>query len=871
MSRRLIPLLFFLLLAGTIGWIVLHGPRTFVVDDDDAHAGEVREREREGDEPHRYPLDYFYARRADPDGTFPQDRWLDALDQLSFERGSALLVSAAPTWTSVGPANIGGRVTALAAAPGGATVFLGSANGGVWRSDDFGVNWDCVTDRSPIISVGALALDPGDANVVWCGTGESNGSVDSYDGNGVWRSKDAGATWAYMGLKPTGRISSIAIDPADPQIVYAGAMGRQFSTGPDRGLYRSADGGAHWTRVLFVSDSTGVCDVAVNPAHPETVFCATWERVRRNTYRRAYGAECGIWRSVDRGLTWTRLTNGLPAGENVGRIGIAIAPSRPSTIYAQVVSGLAGGYTGLGMYRSDDGGATWTQRNTDSEFTGAFGGFGWYFGEVAVDPVDAERVYALGVSFLRSDDGGATWEDFTGAMHVDQHALWIDPADRDHLYVGNDGGFFWSTTGPWFDQSLDLPITQFYDGEVDPTNAANVLGGAQDNGSNKTTSGPAGWFPILGGDGFHVGVDPTTPSVVFAEWQWCSDKTGLKRSTNGGASFSGTSGWTASDRFGWDTPFVFNPRSHNTMLAGSQYVYRSLNNGRNWGKISPDLSANLPSALTYGSITTLDVSKPDTNVYYAGTDDARVWRTVNRGGTWTEISAGLPKRWVTRVVADPVDAQVVYATLSGYASDDATAMVYRSTDRGTTWTSIAGNLPNVPTNDLVVDPLDTSRLYLATDLGVWTTRNLGATWYEVGAGLPAGVVADLVLHAASRRLFAFTHGRSAWSLDLAALPVSTPSDAVAGTLALAAPRPNPARDGARIALELPRAGAAQVVIWDVLGRRVVTLHEGALAAGRHEFAWSRRDARGARVAAGVYFVRATSDGATRVRRLVVTD
>ncbi|MFN8587293.1 MAG: FlgD immunoglobulin-like domain containing protein [Candidatus Eisenbacteria bacterium] len=871
MPRRPLPTLALLLVfAAALAWLVLGAPRELIVD------GAPGPHEKQGAEhedllAHQYPSDFFYARRANPDGTFPQDEYLAALDQLSFERATSLQTSAGVAWQPVGPYNVGGRVTALAVAPGATTLYLGSANGGVWKSTDSGVSWTPVTDRTPIVSVGALALDPTDPNVLWCGTGESNGSVDSYDGVGVWRSRDGGATWQNRGLTTTGRISSVAVDPLDPRIVYAGAMGRQFSTGPDRGLYRSADGGATWTRVLFVSDSTGVCDLAVNPVHPETVFCATWERVRRNTYRRAYGAECGVWRSVDRGLTWTRLAGGLPAGENVGRIGLAMAPSQPATVYAQVVSGLAGGYTGLGMWRTDDGGTTWTQRNVDATFTNAFGGFGWYFGEVAVEPTNPERVYAMGVSLLRSDDGGATWADLTGAMHVDQHAIWLDPADPAHLYAGNDGGFWWSTDGVTFDQSLGLPITQFYDGDVDATNPAIVFGGAQDNGTNRTNAGPFAWTPSLGGDGFHVGVDPTTPSVVFAEWQWCSDKTGLKRSTNGGTSFSSTSGWTGSDRFGWDAPFTFNPRSHNTLLAGSQYVYRSLNNGRNWSKISPDLSANIPSALTFGSVTTLDVSKPDTNVYYAGTDDARVWRTLNRGGAWTEISAGLPKRWISRVVADPADAQVVYVTQSGYASDVPTAFVWRSTDRGATWTNIAGNLPAVPVNDLVVDPLDTNRLYLATDLGVWTTRNLGATWYELGAGLPLGVVADLVLHAASRRLFAFTHGRSAWSLDLAALPVSTPETAAGNALQLGVPRPNPAREGARIALELPRAGVAQVVIYDVLGRRVATLHEGALGAGRHEFAWSRRDAHGTRAAAGVYFVRAASQGATRVRRLVVAD
>nr|MBP8137402.1 hypothetical protein [Candidatus Eisenbacteria bacterium] len=280
MSRRLLTALYLVFVCASVSALALRGPRTLIVDGE--HEGGVEENEAAAK---TMPTDYFYAQRANPDGSFPQDAYLAAYEQASFERSQSLIVSAGAPWTPVGPFNVGGRVTAIAAEPGGATVYLGAADGGVWKSTNFGVNWSCVTDRAPLSSIGALALDPSDWNTVWCGTGESNGSVDSYDGNGVWRSKDGGATWKHMGLTATGRISSVAVDPANPQIVYVGAMGRQFSTGSARGFYRSTDGGASWTRTLFVSDSTGVCDIAVNPVHPETVFCATWERVRRNTYR----------------------------------------------------------------------------------------------------------------------------------------------------------------------------------------------------------------------------------------------------------------------------------------------------------------------------------------------------------------------------------------------------------------------------------------------------------------------------------------------------------------------------------------------------------------------------------------------------------
>jgi len=831
------------------------------------------EREHEGGEP--YPSDWFYAQRVRPDGTFPQEQYEAALQQLIAERGSSLSTSAGlPLWQPVGPYNIGGRVTALAVQPDQVAMYLGSANGGVWKSWDGGVSWACVTEHTQFTSIGALAIDPNDWAKVYAGTGEANSSVDSYDGNGLWRTSDAGGSWKSLGLTTTGRIAAVVVDPGNSQHLLVAAMGRQFSTGPDRGVYRSLNGGQSWTKVLFVSDSTGACDLVVNPIHPDTMFCATWERVRRVTYRRAYGPECGIWRSIDRGATWTRMSTGLPVpSDDVGRIGLAISPTHPGTIYAQIGSGASLGYVGLGFYRSTDGGTTWERRDLGSTFRSAFGGFCWYSGETGVDPGNPDRVFACGVDLLRSEDGGQTWTDLSSfnQIHPDVHALWVDPADANHIFVGHDGGFSWTTDGATFDASADLPISQFYDGAVDPTNANNLFGGTQDNNTLKSSTGPYGWFPILGGDGFYALVDPVTPNVVFSEYQYCCSGSGFRRSTTGGPSAGPTSGWVSSDRFGWNTPIAMNPRNHNLLLAGSQFAYRSTNNGVSWSKISGDLTTNPVASLLYGTITTLDVSKADTSVYYAGTDDGRVWRTIDRGVNWTDISAGLPKRWVTRVVADPLDPQVVYVTLSGFTQDAQAALVFRSANRGTSWSDVSGNLPSMPANDLAVDPNDTQTIYLATDIGVYMTHDLGGTWLELGAGLPQLSVYDIVLHTATRQLFAFTHGRSAWKFDLGALPVSVPGATAPPALALSAPRPNPAPGAVRMTLELSRRGQAEVALYDVIGRRVSTMFAGPLDAGRHELTWDRRDASGNRAAAGVYFARAVSGGATRTQRVVLTD
>src|SRR5262245_60999694 len=820
------------------------------------------------------PADYFYFQRAMHDGTIPTERVTAAVEELRFERALAaqqLSTSSAQDWAQMGPFSVGGRVNAIVAAPGGVPAYLGAANGGVWRSESQGAQWTPLTDQLGLFSIGCLALHPTNPNTVWCGTGDANATLDGYDGTGLFVSRDRGVHWTYRGLRETAHIASVVIDPSDTNRIVVGAMGKAFTTDPNRGLYRSLNGGGTWTRTLFVNDSTGISDVAINPAHPVTVYCSTWERVRRLRYRRAFGVDCAVWRSIDHGATWSKIVNGLPpAGENLGRIAIAVAPTRPSRIYASVTSGAISGYVGLGLFRSDDGGDNWERVDLGSVYRNAFGGFSWYFGLLEVSPIDADDVWTGGVQLLHSVDGGVTFSDVTNNAHVDHHALWVDPSNSDHVFLGNDGGFF-DLQGGFWQQSLNLPITQFYAGTVDAANVGKILGGAQDNGTSKTETGAFGWGEILGGDGFQCLVNPPGSGTILSEWQYCCDKSGLRRSTNNGASYGTTGGWVNADRFNWNTPFVACPSNMKIMIAGSHRVYKSTNSGTSWTPVSGDLTSGPGAQVVYGTITTVAISAADTNLFLAGTDDGHVWRSQNGGGVWQEISAGLPARYVTRVVADPLDPQVVYVTHSGFGEDLHDPRVYRSTDRGTTWTSISGNLPDAPVNDLIVDPLIPGTLYAGTDLGVFVTRNLGQTWTALGGVMPIQPVWDLELHQATRKLFAFTHGRSAWMLDLGTVPLAVPSSTSASKLALSTPSPNPARGAARLDITLATSAQVDVSVFDAAGRQIRVLARGTLAEGRHPLAWDARDERGARARAGVYFVRASDGSETRTQRLVIAD
>jgi len=710
------------------------------------------------------PSDWFTMQRAFPYGKVDYDAYKNAL--------VAKATMAAPNslrdylqWQQAGPTNIGGRVQDIEMDRSNTqTIYVGAASGGVFKSNDGGTSWTSIFDAQPSLSIGDIALAPSDPNIIYVGTGEPNcggGSV-TYDGAGVFKSIDSGATWSYVGLDSMRNTGRIAIDPQNPDRVFVATMGDLFSNGNHRGVYRTTDGGQTWEQVLFVSDSTGAIDLAVNPDHPDTLYACMWERVRRFTYEHYGGVTCGMYRSYDGGDTWTELTNGLPT-TSVGRIGIDISQSNPDVLYA-IYADKNDNVSFKGVFKTTDGGDSWTETN-DNALGSMFASYGWWFGRIKVDPTNDNNVFAIGFETYKTTNGGGSWSVASGSNHVDHHTLYIHPLNHQLIYDGNDGGVYKSTNGAGsWTHITGLPINQFYTSEIDFNNATNLYGGLQDNGVVRTTTGNINdWDGIVGGDGFYVLVDPLNSNYGYGESQYGD----LVKTTNGWGSASGATNGINASRTNWNTPVCFNPKNPRSLYYGGNKLFKTLNRAQQWNSFSSDLTNGYVNlGITYATITTIAVSPIDTNIVFAGTDDGNVWVTQDNGGNWTKVSDSLPHRWVTRVVCDPHEQNTAYVTVSGYRFADDITHVYRTTDLGQTWQSVSGNLPDVPANDLIVDPDLDSTLYLATDAGVFYTTNLGSTWYTLGYDLPSVTVTDLSFYQPSRKLVAATYGRSMYTVDL---------------------------------------------------------------------------------------------------------
>lgn len=812
------------------------------------------------------PNEWFFRQRAFPFEQINHNAYLKALGQSNEMRLQAKNMRNESKWELVGPVNTGGRISDVEMhASDINTIYLGAAAGGVFKSIDQGINWDPIFDEALSLSIGDIAIAPSNEEIIYVGTGEANagGGSLAYDGVGVYRSDDAGENWEHIGLEVSRNIGRMVVDTYDPDVLYVAAMGNLFANSSQRGVYKTNNGGTTWEKVLYVSDSTGAIDMAINPANPDTLYAAMWERVRRPNRRSYGGATCGIYRSYDGGDTWVELTNGLPTlPEDKGRIGIDISDSDPNILYAIYADEV--GYFN-GVYKTNDGGDSWIRTN-DNGLSNVYVSYGWWFGRIKVDPVNPDHAFVIGFDIYRTQTGGTTWSNQSGDdVHVDQHAVYIHPMDNNFVVLGNDGGLYTSNDGgnSWL-WNETIPFTQFYTCEIDYQMPWRLYGGTQDNGTNRTKTGHLDdWERIFGGDGFYVLVDPTDNNYIYAE----SQRGGLGRSTNGGETFTNAvSGINSSDRFNWNCPLAFDPTNPETLYFGSNKLYKSTNRAVFWSAISDDLTDGLGSGnLAYNTLTTIAVSEVNNQIIYTGSDDGNVHITIDGGSTWTNISDGLPKRWITRIAADPILESVAYVTISGYRWDEFIPHVFRTDDYGQTWVDISSNLPEAPVNDIIISSANSQVLFIATDVGVYHTYDGGNEWNMLGDNLPNVVVNDLDYHMPTNKLIAATFGRSMYSYNLEQDPITT----IQGTqneqdISIS---PNPFLD--HTAIDLSQISNIQAIfIMDISGKKVKTFNKSVFT-NLSRLLWDGKNENGQKMKDGTYFLVVNSQDGNLTKKIIL--
>ena len=737
--------------------------------------------------------EWMYLQRANADGSIPDAAINEAVAQ-SKAAGKESQGSPATdqVWTELGPSNIGGRIRDVAADPTTKdVVYIATGSGGLWRSTDGGQTFATAWDHYLPQSMGAVAVDS--QGVVWAGTGEpDHGGGSAYYGKGIYKSTDDGATWTNMGLEDGDTIGQIVIDPRDNDRVFVAVMGALHDTLPTRGLFLTEDGGATWTRVIVPdSTSTGAIDVTINKTNPDVMLATTWDKIR-DEKSRLYGPHSYVYRSIDAGLTWTKVHNApLPQSETdpvlqtpdnlVGRMGVDFSDSDPNRAY--LISSTARGNFN-GFFTSADAGATWTAVGPTSGGTlqTQSGGFAWWFGRVYVDPADPLHVFVAGVNLSESLNGGASWTT-SQTPHADQHGMEWDPFTPNKVFLGNDGGFYWSLVngaarGLWT-KTPRLPVTQFYAMDVSVQDATRVNAGSQDNGSlrswTSTNLVTGDWNGYVGGDGMMNRIDPTNDRKFYG----CSQNGGC-RGFAPSAPANGYGITIPGARKNWVAPLEFaaDPRY---LFGASENVYRLDTEPavlpRTWTRISNDLTdgPELPRAPGFGTITALGTTPADANLVYAGTDTGTIWVSRNAMAadpaqvTWTKLeSPAFPGRWVTRITVDHENPQIAWASFSGWRSGDGYPHLVMTSDGGLTWVDIVGKkVPQAPINDVIRHHSKPKWLFIATDVGVFRTTNLGKTWLKVGDTLPLVPINDIDLPAGSETLYAATYGRSVWPPSLA--------------------------------------------------------------------------------------------------------
>ncbi len=690
----------------------------------------------------------------------------------------------------IGPAVTSGRIGDFAVNPKDPSqFFVAVASGGVWKTENYGTTWTPVFDGEGSYSIGCVEIDPSNPDIVWVGTGENNSQRSVSFGDGVYKSLDGGQSWKNMGLEDSQHIGMIAIDPRDSNVVFVAAQGPLWNAGGDRGLYKTTNGGATWEKILEISDNTGVNEIHFDPRNPDVLFASAYQRRRRTWTLIDGGPESAIYKSTDAGATWRTVTKGLPEGD-MGRIGLAVSPANPNVIYAIVEAIRDEG----GFFRSTDRGESWTKRSDH------VAGSPQYYNEIVADPSDVDRVYSLETWMHVTTDGGETFEKIGSAFrHVDDHAMWIDPANPRHLLVGCDGGIYESwDRAETYAFKANLPVTQFYRVGIDNAEPFYfIYGGTQDNatlGGPSRTRSPAGianedWFITVFGDGFQTRVDPEDPMIVYSEWQYG----GLVRHDRRSGEIVNIKPIAAPGeepyRWNWDAPLIISPHSHTRLYFAASRLFRSEDRGNSWSIVSPilhrdidrdtlkvmdkiwgpDAVAKSTSTSTFGNAVALSESPLVEGLLYLGTDDGLIWISEDGGETWrTEESfPGIPENtYVARLEASIHDADTVFATFDAHKDGDFKPYVLKSTNRGKSWTGIAGDLPEKGMVWALVEDHEKSNLLFAgTEYGLFFSPDGGVKWIRLKGNMPTIAVRDIAVQRRENDLVLATLGRGFYILD----------------------------------------------------------------------------------------------------------
>ncbi|TAE47914.1 MAG: glycosyl hydrolase [Bacteroidetes bacterium] len=690
---------------------------------------------------------------------------------------------------SIGPAVTSGRVIDFAVNPKNrAEYYVAAASGGVWKTVNGGTTFDPIFEGQSSYSIGCITLDPGNSNVVWVGSGENNSQRSVAYGDGVYKSSDGGKSWKNVGLKNSEHIGKIVVDPRNSDVVFVAAQGPVWSPGGDRGLYKTTDGGKTWKKVLEISENTGVTDVIMDPRNSNVLYAAAWQRRRHEWTLISGGPESALYKSTDGGETWNKSQSGLPSGD-LGRIGLAISPVNPDVVYLI----LEATTDNSGFYRSVNRGESWEKRSGTSTS-------GNYYQEIFCDPVNVDRVYVMDTYAKVTDDGGATFKPLgEKSKHVDNHAIWVDPAYPNYYLVGCDGGIYDSyDKGKTWNYKPNLSITQFYKVTTDNSEPFYyVYGGTQDNfslgGPSRTTNAAgivnADWFVTQGGDGFESQVDPKEPNIVYAQAQYGALVRFDRKSGESVYIQPQTGKGEEPLRWNWDAPLMVSPHLNTRIYFAANKLFRSDDRGDTWKAISPDLTRQLDrnslpvmgkvwsmdavaknqSTTIYGNITTVAEAPQKEGVIYVGTDDGLIQVTENGGSDWrkTESFPGVPERtFVNHIYASSHNENTLYASFNNHRMGDFKPYLLKSTDRGRSWTSITGNLPERGTvYCLAEDPVNANLLFAGTEFGVFVSIDGGQKWIQLKGGLPTIAVRDMEIQKRENDLVIATFGRGFYILD----------------------------------------------------------------------------------------------------------